>query len=410
MFPLADARGRVLGFGARAMRNNQGPKYLNSADGELYHKGRQLYGAHLARAHASRAGTVVVCEGYTDVLALHQAGLRNSVGLMGTAVTPEQVGELGRMASRIEMALDADSAGQQAMLRAAQVAHGRNLELRVVPLPPGTDPAELVQGEGAAGMRARLTRSVPFVRFRVEQAVAAGDLGTAEGRDRVLDELRPIFSTLGPSAMREELLRLVADRLELSPALLESLVGRREGRVGPESVSRSGAGENVGAGNGGLGSGAGARPGGGARPLERREQTERTFLALCLALPDRGRDALGRLRPEDRYFTGELTRRAAVHLRDHLESPAQGLPAADADLAQLIAELSVRAATEPAHLATLELEALQLELAAVDREIVAARASGQGDVGGLATRRARVKVEVDKAVDRAMAVAGVEGE
>jgi hypothetical protein len=86
------------------------------------------------------------------------------------------------------------------------------------------------------------------------------------------------------------------------------------------------------------------------------------------------------------------------------------LPPEDADLARLIAELSVRAANEPAHVATLEVEALQLELAAVDREIVAARASGSGDVAGLATRRARVKVEVDKAVDRAMAVAGVEGE
>ena len=99
MFPLTDVRGRVLGFGARAMGEEQRPKYLNTAENEIYHKGRNLYGADLARAHATRAGEVILCEGYTDVIALHQAGIRNTVGLMGTALTEEQVGELARMAS-----------------------------------------------------------------------------------------------------------------------------------------------------------------------------------------------------------------------------------------------------------------------------------------------------------------------
>ncbi|MDX6643047.1 MAG: primase, partial [Solirubrobacteraceae bacterium] len=94
MFPLADQRGRVLGFGARALRDNQGAKYIKTADGEIYHKGRQHFGADQARAPAARAGSVIVVEGYTDVLALHQAGLTNAVGLMGTALTEEQVGEL----------------------------------------------------------------------------------------------------------------------------------------------------------------------------------------------------------------------------------------------------------------------------------------------------------------------------
>src|SRR5438270_2150396 len=106
MFPSADARGRVRGFGARAMRSNQQPKYLNTSDGELYHKRSQLFGIDLARAAASRAGRVILVEGYTDVLALHQIGLRNAVGIMGTSLTEEQVRQLERLARVLELCLD----------------------------------------------------------------------------------------------------------------------------------------------------------------------------------------------------------------------------------------------------------------------------------------------------------------
>ncbi len=96
MFPLADARGRVLGFGARAMGEGRGPKYLNTSENELYHKGRQLFGIDLARRPAAKSGRIVVVEGYTDVLALHQAGIPETVAIMGTALTQEQLAELGR--------------------------------------------------------------------------------------------------------------------------------------------------------------------------------------------------------------------------------------------------------------------------------------------------------------------------
>jgi DNA primase len=131
MFPLADARGRVLGFGARALSPEQRPKYLNTSEKRgLFHKGSIVYGAHLARASAAKAGVVIVCEGYTDVIALRQAGVTNVVASMGTALTEEQIVELGRMAPTVQLALDADDAGQDAMLRAARVAAGRRLALR----------------------------------------------------------------------------------------------------------------------------------------------------------------------------------------------------------------------------------------------------------------------------------------
>jgi DNA primase len=411
MFPLADGRGRVLGFGARAMRDNQRPKYLNTAEGDLYHKGRQLFAAHLARAHAAKAGSVIVCEGYTDVIALHQAGLRNAVGIMGTALTEEQVTELGRMASRLQLALDADSAGQEAMLRAARVAAGRRLELRVVALPTGSDPADLVRERGADAVRALVEASVPFVRFRVERILDRGESGSAEGRDRMLDELRPLFRDLPASAMREELARLVADRLSLSEALVDSLLAR--GASGRGDAERPGGSRPAGGGAGGGRSGQGggeangsgaASPGGGQQaarpPIDRRERSERTFLALCIALPEEGAVALGALDVEE-YFTSPLARRAATHLLAHPDSPTEGVSEDDAELVSLMAELAVRAG-EPATVEMLELERLQLELARLEREMAGARSSGRGDVAKLATRRAQLKVSMDRAVERAM--------
>ena len=121
-FPLCDPRGRVLGFGARAVGADQKPKYLNSSDNAVFHKGRNVYAADLARSAAAKAGEVILCEGYTDVIAMHQAGLRNCVGLMGTALTDDQVAALARLAPTVILALDADSAGQETVSACAGLA------------------------------------------------------------------------------------------------------------------------------------------------------------------------------------------------------------------------------------------------------------------------------------------------
>src|ERR1700750_3285750 len=175
MFPSADQRGRVVGFGARAMRDAQRPKYLNSAENEVYSKRTQLFGIDLARGAAARAGRMILVEGYTDVLALHQAGLANAVGIMGTALTAEQISELERYATVLVLCLDADTAGQEAMLKAAQMTGDRNLQLRVVPLPEGADPAELIERAGADALRERVDASVPFVSFHVDRILERND-------------------------------------------------------------------------------------------------------------------------------------------------------------------------------------------------------------------------------------------
>ncbi len=427
MFPLADVRGRVLGFGARAMGAEQKPKYLNTSDNDVYHKGLHLYGSDLARAHATKAGEVILCEGYTDVIALHQAGMRNAVGLMGTALTADQVGELARMAQTVLLALDADSAGQEAMLKASTVAAKRKLELRVVPLPAGADPAELIQREGAEAMAALVSKAVAFVRFRVERVLANGDDSSPEGRDRIVEQLRPVFATLPPSAMRMELTRIVSGRLALPESLAETLLAgggggaAGAGAAGGQGGARAGGGRpGADAANGGGarverggGAGPGPRPRGG--DLSRREDTERAFLALCIASPQEGALALEDL-DVDEHFSSGLLRRAARRLREGgLQQPMRDRPGEggsleeDPELKGLLAELVVEAGGEQSDPAMLEVQRLQLELARVDRQIQRARGQDNGDVSDLAKHKAKIKLEFDRAYGRVLEETGDRG-
>jgi DNA primase len=418
MFPLTDVRGRVLGFGARAMREDQKPKYLNTSDNDVYHKGLHLYGADLARAHATKAGSVILCEGYTDVIALHQAGMRNAVGLMGTALTGEQVGELARMAQTVLLALDADSAGQEAMLRASGLAAKRNLELRVVPLPEGADPADLIQRDGPHAITAAVERSVPFVRFRVERVLANGDHSSPEGQDRMIDELRPVFAQLPEGAMRMELIRMASGRLAVKDSVFEQRLtaapaASSGGRGGDRSAGRGSERQ------GRQGEGSGTSPAsngaqGRARTLSGRGDTERAFLALCIASPEEGAAMLAAVDIEE-DFSSELLRRAARHLAaGNLREPmaaggGNGEASLDDDpeLKGLIAELIVEGGRESvAKPAKLEAQRLQLELARVDRQIQRARGEHSGDVAVLAGQRAEVKRQFDRAYGRVLEETG----
>jgi len=402
MFPLADVRGRVLGFGARAMREEQRPKYLNTSDNDLYHKGMHLYGADLARAHATKANEVILCEGYTDTIALHQAGMRHAVGLMGTALTAEQIAALAGMARTVLLALDADAAGQEAMLKASSLARKRDTRLRVVPLPEGRDPAELIQGDGPAAMRAALEAAVPFESFRVERVLASGDHTSSEGKQRMIEELKPLFDDLADGAIRMELMQMVSSRLALKENVVEQLLASG---AAPRAASGARAGA---AGRGQSANGSGTRVPG----LSGREDTERAFLALCIASPEQGAAALEGLNV-DEHFSSELLRRAVRHLRGgSLAEPMAEIPGQDGgleddpELKGLLAELVVEAGREQAHPAMLEVQRLQLELARLDRSIQHARGRDLGDVSALARRRAELKLEFDRAYSRVLEETG----
>ena len=411
MFPLADVRGKVLGFGARAMREDQRPKYLNTSDNEIYHKGKQLYGADLARAHATKAGEMILCEGYTDVIAMHQAGLRNTVGLMGTALTADQVRELARMAQTVLLALDADSAGQEAMLKAFRLANRSKLELRVVMLPQGSDPADLIQRDGAAAMQAVVKGSISFVSFRAERVLASGDPSNSEDQDRMLAELRPVFAELPPSALRMELTRTVDSRMALREGLAEELLS-----ASPVPAQRAGAPRH-----GSPRQGAPESDGEGQvahthqprmSEMTRREETERAFLALCIAAPDDGALALAGL-DVDEHFSSGLLRRAARHLSaGDLRSPMSEVAGADERLEDdqqlkgLLAELVVEAGRDKADAAMLEVQRLQLELARVERQIQRARGQDGGDISALAQHKAEVKRNFDRAYGQVLEQTG----
>jgi DNA primase len=382
-FPLCDERGRVLGFGARALRAEDRPKYLNSSDNEVFHKNEVLYGADLARTAAARAGRVVLVEGYTDAVALRQAGVAEVVGSMGTALTERQVSALARLAPTALFCQDPDAAGQEAVSRSVAALRdvnrarvGRGVEFKIVRLPPGQDPADVVQRDGADEMRRLLGEAVPIARFEVERALERGDIRSAEGRDRVLDEVRPVIAPLPASILRDELVRLVAGRLQMSPELVDATLVR--GGRPPTGDRRFEP----------------AAPVNGAHAaLARREQTERAFLALCLALPEEGERRLGSA-DLDELFSAPATRRAAEYLRGRLRSPAGELPAGDEPLARLVAELVIRAGQLEATPAKLELEALQLDLHSLDRRIAIARTEGEGGVRELAAERQQVLDEI----------------
>ena len=357
MFPLADARGKVLGFGARQMGEGRGPKYLNTSENDLYHKGRQLFGIDVARREAMRSARFVVVEGYTDVLALHQAGIREAVAIMGTAMTQEQLAELAKIgdSSRrgtVYLALDADRAGRDAMLRAARLAEDRGVDLRVIDMPEGADPADLVGENGAKSFVERMERAVPMIEFQVGRVLADADLETPSGRDQALGEARKLISAVPErTATRDALVREVADRLDVP---VDYVIASPTAPVGTSAPALPAQ----------------------ASPGELALRAEREFLTRCLSSGEVGREYLSR--PADDQFSTDLLRRARDHLVLHFDDPLAALPEDDPALGALVNDVA-HAAHElpPTAEPVLRMSILQLEQRRIDREI--RRASQDGD-------------------------------
>jgi len=240
-------------------------------------------------------------------------------------------------------------------------------------MPAGADPADVVGEEGGAErMRGLLEGAVPFARFAIERILERGH------DDEALTQIGSIIRPLPPGILRDGLIRLASSRLGITPDLVESGV-RSAPPLEKGAMQPSGAGEPP----------APTRASNGARQaIDRREQSQRAFLALCVALPELGEAKLAAA-DLDAVFTSPLTRLAAERLRGHLEHPSSVIGDAP-ELAELIPEIVLRAGQLDATPATLELEALQLDLHRLDREITAARTGGEGAIGALATERQKV--------------------
>ncbi|HXF98285.1 MAG TPA: DNA primase, partial [Gaiellaceae bacterium] len=218
MFPLCDARGRVLGFQARKLREDDPlrGKYVNSPEGELFKKGAILYGLHLARPAIAKQDRAAVVEGNTDVIALRQAGFEPVVASMGTALTERQLEELSRLTRRLYLCFDADAAGQEATLRGMELAAARGFEVKVVALPPGQDPADAPQG-----FEERLARAESYLLYRVRL-----ELERAADRQEAFVRAREVLARAEDSPERQEALRLLADRLDLPRETLAGIAPR----------------------------------------------------------------------------------------------------------------------------------------------------------------------------------------
>jgi DNA primase len=301
LFPIADARGRVVGFQARKLRDDDPlqAKYVNSPEGELFRKGDLLYGLDRARTAIAREERALIVEGNTDVLALRQAGLEPVVASMGTALTERQLKELSRLTHKLYLCFDADAAGEAATLRGMDLAAAQEFDVRIVALPPGTDPAD-----AAEGFEQRLGRAEGYVLYRVRLEVER-----APDRQEAFVRAREILARFEDSPERQEALRLVADRLDLPRETQAGLVPRR-GRTS-------------------------AAPAVSPKLLEAGDRLERDALAGVATHPQL-RDLLAELAPD--HFDSELHRRA----REHLLDPGD----ADRELLQLLAELDARADAE----------------------------------------------------------------
>jgi DNA primase len=301
LFPLADARGRVRGFQARKLREDDPlrAKYVNSPEGELFRKGDLLYGLDRARTAIAKQERAVVVEGNTDVLALRQTGLEPVVASMGTALTERQLKELSRLTHKAWLCFDGDAAGEAGTLRGMELAAAQGFDVRVVTLPPGRDPADL-----ADEFDELLARAESYLSYRVRL-----EIERAADRQEGFVRVREVLARFEDSPERQDAVRLAADRLDLPKETQAGLAphGRR-GATGEISL----------------------------RLLEKGARLERDALAGVAAHPALT-ELLAELSPE--HFDSELHRRA----REHLLEP--GAPPVE-ELVPLLAELDARAATE----------------------------------------------------------------
>ena len=297
LFPLADARGRVRGFQARKLREDDPlrAKYVNSPEGELFRKGDLLYGLDKARTAITKQERAIVVEGNPDVLALRQAGHEPVVASMGTALTERQLKELSRLTHKLWLCFDGDAAGEAATLRGMELAAAQGFDVRIVALPAGTDPAD-----DPERFEKRLAGAESYLVYRVRLEVER-----APDRQEAFVRVREVLSRFEDSPERQDAVRLAADRLDLPKETQAGLAPR------------------------------GARETGAISPrlLEAGDRLELEALAGVAAHPEL-HDLLAGLAPE--HFDSELHRR----VREHLLVPGD----ADEQLVPVLAELDARAA------------------------------------------------------------------
>ncbi|MCX7164234.1 MAG: DNA primase [Betaproteobacteria bacterium] len=241
MFPILDQRGNVIGFGGRVIGAGE-PKYLNSPETPLFEKGRELYGLTQARQAIRDTDTVIVVEGYMDVVALAQHGIGNAVATLGTACTPTHVHKLLRQASKVVFCFDGDAAGRKAAWRALEASLEQlsdDKSAGFLFLPPEHDPDSFVRAEGAETFQRLVAHPTTLTEFLLRELKAGVDLASAEGRARLVHEAKPHLTRLAAPILRVQLVKAVAEASALTQAEVETQCGLKpasRGRPAPPSA------------------------------------------------------------------------------------------------------------------------------------------------------------------------------
>ncbi len=227
MFPIRDGRGRVIAFGGRVLGDDT-PKYLNSPETAVFHKGRELYGLYEARKVTRAPERLVVVEGYMDVVMLARYGFAGAVATLGTATTPHHLERLFRVAPELVFCFDGDRAGRQAAWRALEgalpaVREGRQAKFMF--LPEGEDPDSLVRKEGREGFEARLADSVTLSAFFYDSLRQQADTSTIDGRARLVELARPYLLRMAPGVFRHMMIRRLAELTRMDVHMLEHMLG-----------------------------------------------------------------------------------------------------------------------------------------------------------------------------------------
>jgi len=227
MFPIRDTRGRTIGFGGRVLDQGE-PKYLNSPETELFHKGRELYGLYEARQATRSLQRLMVVEGYMDVVSLHQAGITYAVATLGTSTTPEHLQRIFRLVGEVVFCFDGDRAGRAAAWRALENAVGeakQGRQVRFLFLPEGHDPDTLVREEGQAAFEGRMAAATPLSEYLIRELSSRVETGSVDGRAKLVELARPLVRRIPSDVYRELLVQQLAEVVGMAPGRLGELLG-----------------------------------------------------------------------------------------------------------------------------------------------------------------------------------------
>lgn len=226
MFPIRNSYGKAVAFGGRIISEDGRPKYINSKEGPAYSKRANLYNLHLAAPVARTTGRMVLCEGYLDVIAVWNSGVKEVVASLGTALTQEQSKLIARHAAKALISYDADSAGSAATSKGVKLLEDAGLEVKVVMMPSGEDPDSLYRKAGAARLREAIDGAASYIRFQVESAMSQADISGRDGKLSAVRKLVSIIASSSDAVTRAELVREISGRLAVAPDAMSQDVSK----------------------------------------------------------------------------------------------------------------------------------------------------------------------------------------